>query len=180
MAAIGLLAPAQAKADVTASVDTGQDSTQHKTSAHANGGRTSTTDSISSSVFYTITVRNLNNKPAQGVTLEYHFYNKKTVTNKAGTTITLDDITDSSTFDLDGNAVKTIETTDIPQTTKNIATSGNTSKTGVSSPGFTKTTITAVMGWVLYIKKGDLIVHTITSTPTVLDEIAQIQNKNSN
>jgi len=179
LAAVAGLLP-RVRADVTASVDKGQSATQHKTVAPAGGaknsGRTSTTDSVSGNVFYTITVRNLSAGPAQGVTVEYHIFNKTTTSSsRAPSSVSVDDITASSTLDLDPNGIKTIETTDIPKGSKNTVTSGNTSKKGVSTPGFTSSTNTSVMGWVVYIKKGDKVIHAITSTDTVLDDVEKIK-----
>ena len=34
------------------------------------------------------------------------------------------------------------------------------------------------MGWVIYIKKGDRVVHTYTSDESILDAVAQIKAKN--
>jgi hypothetical protein len=186
-ALIGLLTPIYSRADVIVTVDKGQSASQHKASAPSGGnsgsggggGRTSTTDTVSGSIFFTITVRNLAASPAKGVTIEYHVFNK-TLTSGSNTpaTVTLADITASSTIDLDGNAIKVIETTDIPKSSSNTVTSGNTSKKGVSSPGFTSSTITSALGWVVYVKKGDRVIHTFTSSDTVLDEVAKINKKN--
>jgi len=183
VAIIGLLTPA--RADVTASVDKGQSASEHKAAAPAGtsgktSGRTSTTDSVTGNIFYTITVRNLAATAAKDVTIEYHIFNKTTSGRSNGpSTVKVDDITASSTIDLDPNANKTIETTDIPKGSTNSVTSGNTSKKGVSSPGFTSSTTTSVMGWVVYIKKGDKVYHTITSTDTVLDEVDKIKKASS-
>jgi len=183
-AVVGLFAPV--RADVTATVDQGQSSTQHKQTdpAMKNGKQTggaTTTDTITGNVFYTITVRNLSDAPAHGVTLEYHFFNKTlTTSSDAPSTVSLDDITNSSTFDLGPDAIKSIESSDIPKSTINSTKAANVSKKGVGTPGHTSSTITSVMGWVVYIKKGDRVVHTITSSDTVLDEVAKIKQSGGN
>jgi hypothetical protein len=182
VAGVGLFSIA--RADVTATVDEGQSTSQHKQTdpAMSNGkqkGGATSTDTITGSVFYTITVRNLSAGPAYGVTLEYHFFNKTLTTDStAPSTVSLDDITSSSTFDLAPNAVKTIESSDIPKSINNSSTAANTSKKGVSTPSHSSSTITSVMGWVVYIKKGDRVVHTITSNDSILDDVARIRKAN--
>jgi len=198
-AAIGLLTPALAHADVSVSVDKGQESSQHKVSGagapdssnggggggkshggYGGGGSKSTTDETTGSVFYTVTVRNLANAAAKGVTLEYHIFNKtsNTATGQP-TTISVDDLTATSTFDLDPNAKKDIETTDIPKKSTHTVTPGSTDKkSGKVTPGTQSSTSTSVMGWVVYIKHNDKLVHTYMSTDTILEEVAKI-NKGS-
>jgi len=170
-----------ARADVTATVDKGQSSTMHKATdpTMKNGkevGGATSTDTVSGSLFYTITVRNLAEAPVKGVTIEYHFFNKTlTTASNAPSTVSLDDITSSSTIDLDANGRKTIESLDIPKNITNSSKAANTSKKGVSTPGYSSSSVTSVMGWVVYIKKGDKVVHTITSSDNVLDDVAKIR-----
>ena len=197
VSAVGLLAPSLARADVTLSVDKGQNSSQHKVDSTAansgdsgggggkkgkGGGGTSTTDTVTGSIFYTITVRNLLPNTASGVTVEYHFYNKTTTSGSGSSTATVDDITNSQTFDLPGSGTKIIESSDIPTGSTNSASSGGGGgkKKGGGGGGTASSsfTVTDVMGWVIYIKKGDRVVHTYTSDESILDAVAQIKAKN--
>jgi hypothetical protein len=199
---IGLLAPTQVRADVVVTVDKGQSTSQHKVTAPTpsnggnggggnggggggKGGSNTKTDAISGSVFYTLTVRNLAASAASGVTIEYHIYNRTTTSSSTGpSSVSLDDITDSVTLDLAGNAVKTIESKDVAKGSTH-STSGGSSGgggggkkggggKGNSGPPQTSSSNTSVMGWVVYVKKGDKVIHTITSTDTILDEVAKI------
>jgi len=172
---------AVARADVTATVDKGQSSSAHKTTdptlknGKQVGGATST-DTITGSVFYTITVRNLADTPVKGVTIEYHIFNRTlTTSSNSPAVVTLADITNSSTIDLDPNGRKTIETSDIPKSVSNSNKAPNTSKKGVSTPGTSSSTVTSVMGWVVYIKKSDKTIHTIPSSDTILDEVDRVK-----
>jgi len=197
VAAFGLLAPAMVRADVTASVDKGQATTQHKAtgagapqgppgSGGGYGGKGSKgggsmTDTTTGSVFYTITVRNMAAAPVSGVTVEYHFFNKSTSSGSGTpTSISVNDITASSTIDLDANGKKDIETSDIPKNSKHSSTPGSQDKkSGKVIPPTQTNETTSVMGWVVYLKKGDKVVHTYTSTDTILDEVAKINRGGS-
>ena len=188
VAAAGFLNPSVARADVAVSVDKGQSSSQHKDSQSAGAGNNGSksngaySDSVSGSIFYTLTVRNLSAAPAKGVTVEYHIFNKTTATSSSSpVNITLHDITGTSTFDLDGNGVKMIETSDVPKNSTNASTpSSYDKKTGVTTPGTYSSSNTSVMGWVVYVKKGDRVVHTFTSGYNILDDVAKINKKNGN
>jgi len=189
----GLLAPSLTRADVTVSVDKGQNASQHKVSAPAappsgggggygggkgGGGSKTVTDTVSGSIFYTIAVRNISPNPVSGVTIEYHVYNK-TTTSGGGVapTITIDDITGTSTIDLPGNGTKPIETSDITTGSSNTLSQGSKGKKGGGSTASASSTVTGVMGWVIYIKKGDKIIHTVTSDDSIIDKVAQWKAK---
>jgi len=183
LAALSLLVPAVVRGDVTVSVDKGQSTSQRKADPATTGGSKngSINDGVSGSIIYTLTVRNLSDGPVKGVTVEYHFFNKTTSTSSGNpATITLDDITSTSTIDLDGNGVKAIPTSAIPKSTTNNSTpSSYNKKTGVTTPGTYSSINTSVLGWVVYVKKGDKVVHRYTSSDTVLDEVAKINKKNN-
>jgi hypothetical protein len=194
-AVIGLFAPAVVRADVIASVDKGQSSENKATApAAANGSGSgggkkgggapkAKVDSYSGSIYYTITVRNLLAQPAKA-TIEYHIYNKTTTSSPSGGSSSVEDITATSTLDLAGNEVKTIQTSDIPKgsTTTTSASSGGGGKKGGSSGGSGSSggqtsTNTSVMGWVVYVKAGDKVIHIVKSTDSVLEDVAKIQGK---
>jgi hypothetical protein len=147
---VGLLIPSFARADITVTVDKGQDSSQKGAStpsassssassssasgssssgrggkggsSSGSGGKTVTGDS--SSTFFTITLRNTLNTPVKGVEVEYHIYNKTTVIATGPATNTVDDITDKVTVDLDGGGSKQVETKDVPHVVTNTVSSG--------------------------------------------------------
>lgn len=189
----GLLAPSLVRADVTVSVDKGQSSTARKAAPAAapsggsgggyggKGKSSSKTESASGSTFYTITVTNMAANPASGVTLEYHIFNKTTVTGGPGpSTTSLDDITNSTTFDLAPNAKNVIETNDIPYSTTTVTSGGGgggggKKSGGAAAPATQTSTVTSVLGWVVYVKKGDKIIHTYPSSDSIMDKVAQLK-----
>jgi uncharacterized membrane protein YgcG len=149
---VGLLIPSSARADITVSVDKGQDSSQKgastpsASSSSASGGSSGGSSSggyggkskgggggssgktvigDSSSTFFTITLRNTLNTPVKGVEVEYHIYNKTTVISGGSpATNTVDDITDKVIVDLDGGGSKQVETKDVPHVVKNTTSGG--------------------------------------------------------
>ncbi len=122
---------------------------------------------------------NLSAAPVKGVVVEYHVYNKTTVSGSGNPTVTLDDITGTSTVDLAGNEKKQIETSDIPHNVTNTstATTGGGKKGGPSSTS-SSSSVQSVYGWVVYLKFNGKIVHTFKDPDNVMDYVNQYNKKN--
>jgi hypothetical protein len=208
--AAGLFSPAICRADVAVTVDQGQDSSQHGVSTSngsggsggsggggggyggkgGSGGSSTKSTTQSSSTFFTITLRNTLGTPVKGVEVEYHVYNKTTTTGSGTPSVTVDDITDKVTIDLDGSGSKQIETKDIPHVITNASSGGgggggggghHKGGGGGGSPATESSTVQDVMGWVIYLNfNGHPKVRTFTSSGDILDQVAKYSNPNGN
>jgi hypothetical protein len=199
LAAVGLFAPAFCRADISVTVDQGQDSSQHMVeggganngggsdngSANSNkksGKSGSITTGDSSSTFFTITLRNTLDIPVSGVELEYHIYNKTTNLSSSGTpTISVDDISDKVTVNIDGSGVKKVETKDIPHVVTITETASKAGKNGkAGTPSSTSSSVQDVMGWAIFLNFRGRRVRTFTSSGDILDQVAKYTNPNGN
>jgi len=149
-----------------------------------------TVQDAQSQLIYTISLRNLSSFPANGLTLEYHFYNKTTANNAGVSTITVEDVTNTQTLDLPVNGKMDVKTTpinhDVKQTySQSTGTSGGTNSAGTKkkggsmtlSSGQTDVTTTRVMGYVIVLKSGSTIVKTLLSSDDIVDQVRTIQAK---
>lgn len=124
---------------------------------------------------YIITVHNNSRVAVKNIQVEYHFYNKTTVTDNGILTDkpTVTDITSTENIDLDASKSKDIQTQPIPHENTQIQTAGQSSgngRTRVTTSSTYGSTITQLIGWHIELSYNGKIIQK-TDDPTNLQDL---------
>jgi len=147
-----------------------------KSSSHGFGppAPPSDTQAAENDLTYTITVKNNAKVPAKGLTLEYHFYNRKMQTDNGVTTYSLDDITATQNVDIDPGKSVDVVTQSIPQQASSTVTQAQSSSYGFGSKGSNKPaqsfTNTKLLGYTIVVKFNDKAITPVKSDPADLQD----------
>lgn len=128
--------------------------------------------STKSDLTYVISLRNNSKFPAKNVEVEYHFYNRTTVTTNGIGTSNIDDITSTENLDIDPTSNKDLITQPIshedtmgagPDTSNSSSSSGGGGggrggRNKLTASPISTSTITAVMGWHVEVRYNDKVI----------------------